>query len=121
MQRRMTPPQWQGLLKALDALREQRQVITYRALIEHLQLPAPAMATLTAALEQLAAHDARCGQPLRSALVVSQANPALPRPGFFACAVQLGCYAGPLEGCEAADWHARERQRVYDHRFEEAP
>lgn len=119
MQRRITRQQWQALLEALEAARRQRVLLTYRELIAQLQLPAPAMATLTAALEYLAALDARADQPLRSTLVVSQTGSGLPRPGFFACALQLGCLSAPLSEEQAAAWHAREVARVYDHVFSE--
>ena len=54
-----------------------------------MQLPTPAMQTLTAALEHLAALDARAERPLRSALVISQGASRLPRPGFFEHALRL--------------------------------
>ena len=57
---------WQALLGELEDARRQRHLLTYRALVECLQLPTPAMQTLTAALEHLAALDARAERPLRS-------------------------------------------------------
>ena len=72
MSMRISRQHWQGLLGELEAARQQRHLVTYRALIERLQLPTPAMQTLVAALEHLAALDARAEQPLRSALVISQ-------------------------------------------------
>ena len=74
---------WQALLGELEDARRQRHLLTYRALVERLQLPTPAMQTLTAALEHLAALDARAERPLRSALVISQGASRLPRTGFF--------------------------------------
>lgn len=82
MSMRISRQHWQGLLGELEAARQQRHLVTYRALIERLQLPTPAMQTLVAALEHLAALDARAEQPLRSALVISQGASRLPRPGF---------------------------------------
>ena len=81
---------WQALLTALEDARRQRHLLTYRALVERLQLPTPAMQTLTAALEHLAALDARADRPLRSALVISQSASRLPRTGFFECVTRLG-------------------------------
>jgi len=80
---RISRQQWQGLLSELDLARRQRHLLTYRALLERLQLPSPAMQTLTAALEYLAVLDARAEQPLRSSLVISQGASRLPRTGFF--------------------------------------
>ena len=64
--------QWEALLGALEDTRRQRHLVTYRALIERLDLPAPAMQTLALALEHLAALDARAQRPLRSALTKLQ-------------------------------------------------
>lgn len=69
---RISRQHWDGLLGELDQARRQRHLLTYRALLERLQLPTPAMQTLTAALEHLAALDARAEQPLRSSLVISR-------------------------------------------------
>lgn len=108
---------WQALLAELEEARCQRHLVTYRSLIERLQLPTPAMATLTAALEHLIALDAREGVPLRSALVVSQGASRLPRPGFFECAQQVGRFNGEVDGIEAAAWHASEVTRVFEYNF----
>ncbi|RYJ61269.1 hypothetical protein [Pseudomonas songnenensis] len=110
---------WQALLGELDAARRQRHLVTYRALVERLQLPTPAMQTLTAALEHLAALDARSGRPLRSALVISQGASRLPRPGFFECAASLGRFSGAIDGTAAASWHAGEVARVFEFEYPE--
>lgn len=110
---------WQSLLLLLEENRRQRHLVTYRAVIEQLQLPAPAMATLTAALELLAARDARAGLPVRSALVISQGASRLPRPGFFECVAQLGRFAGAPDGPAAASWHAAEVVRVFEQDYQE--
>lgn len=110
---------WQALLGELDTARRQRHLVTYRALIERLQLPTPAMQTLTAALEHLAALDARADRPLRSALVISQGASRLPRTGFFECATRLGRFSGPADGAAAASWHAGEVARVFEYNYPE--
>ncbi|MCQ4296410.1 hypothetical protein NAU58_12560 [Pseudomonas stutzeri] len=110
---------WLALLCELDAARRQRHLVTYRALVERLQLPTPAMQTLTAALEHLAALDARAERPLRSALVISQGASRLPRTGFFECASQLGRFSGPADGAAAASWHAGEVARVFEFNYPE--
>lgn len=114
---RISRQHWQALLVELDEARRQRHLLTYRSLIERLQLPTPAMTTLTAALEHLAMLDARAGQPLRSALVISQGASRLPRPGFFEHASRLGRFSGPPDGIAAAAWHAAEVARVFEHDF----
>ena len=114
---RISRQHWDGLLAELDLARRQRHLVTYRALLERLQLPAPAMQTLTAALEHLAALDARTEQPLRSALVISQGASRLPRTGFFECVERLGRFSGPSDGIAAASWHASEVARVFEFEY----
>lgn len=114
---RISRQHWQALLDELDDARRQRHLLTYRALIERLQLPTPAMQTLAAALEHLATLDARAERPLRSALVISQGASRLPRTGFFDCAVRLGRFHGPSDGLAAAAWHAAEVARVFEFEY----
>lgn len=111
---RISRQHWEHLLNELDQARHQRHLLTYRALIERLQLPTPAMQTLSAALEYLATLDAKAEQPLRSSLVISQGASRLPRPGFFECAERLGRFGGPSDGTAAAAWHASEVARVFE-------
>ncbi|KGF63100.1 hypothetical protein [Pseudomonas lutea] len=111
---RISRQHWDALLAELDLARRQRHLVTYRALLERLQLPTPAMQTLTAALEHLAAIDARAEQPLRSALVISQGASRLPRTGFFECVERIGRFSGPSDGIAAASWHASEVARVFE-------
>ncbi|CBL46006.1 Conserved hypothetical protein [gamma proteobacterium HdN1] len=105
---------WRALQDALEEARAQRTPITYRHLAELLQLPPPAIQTLTGALETLATQDAAAGRPFRSALVISQAGSGLPRPGFFEHLRSLGCYSGAPEGGEAEAWFAAELARLYE-------
>ena len=118
---RISRPHWQALLDELSDARRQRHLVTYRALVERLQLPPPAMQTLTAALEHLAALDARADRTLSSALVFSQGASRLPRTGFFECAARLGRFSGPADGTAAASWHAGEVARVFEFDYPEAP
>ena len=113
---RISRQHWDGLLGELDQARRQRHLLTYRALLERLQLPTPAMQTLTAALEHLAALDAKAEQPLRSSLVISH----LPRTGFFECVERLGRFSGPSDGVAAASWHASEVVRVFEYEYPES-
>lgn len=116
---RISRQHWQALLDELEAARRQHHLVTYRALVERLQLPVPAIQTLTAALEYLAALDARANQPLRSALVISQGASRLPKTGFFDCATRLGRFSGPADGAAAASWHAGEVARVFEFDYSE--
>ncbi|WP_443690057.1 hypothetical protein, partial [Pandoraea sputorum] len=59
MRVRISRQHWEQLLSELDQARRQRHLVTYRALLERLQLPTPAMQTLSAALEYLATLDAK--------------------------------------------------------------
>lgn len=120
MSLRISRQHWQALLSALEDARRQRHLVTYRSMIERLQLPSPGMTTLTAALEYLAALDARAGQPLRSALVISQSASRLPRPGFFEHCQRLGCFSGEVDGLAAATWHAAEIVRVFEFDYPES-
>ncbi|MDP3813961.1 hypothetical protein [Pseudomonas sp.] len=110
---------WQALLAELEDAQRQRHLLTYRALIERLSLPTPALQTLAAALEHLAALDARAERPLRSALVISQGASRLPRTGFFDCVTRLGRFTGASDGIAAASWHAAEVARVFEFRYPE--
>lgn len=121
MSLRIARHQWQALLDELEETRRQRHLVTYRALIERVQLPAPAMQTLTAALEHLAALDARAERPLRSALVISQGASRLPRIGFFEHVLRLGRFSGAPDGTVAASWHAAEVARVFEFDYPEEP
>jgi len=116
---RISRQHWDALLDALEDARRQRHVLTYRAVIERLQLPSPAMQTLTAALEHLAAIDARAERPLRSTLVISQGASRLPRTGFFEHALRLGRFSGPPDGMAAASWHSAEIVRVFEFTYPE--
>ncbi len=96
---RISRQHWEGLLGELDQARRQRHLLTYRALLERLQLPSPAMQTLTAALEHLAALDAKAEQPLRSSLVISQGASRLPRTGVLRMCRAPGTFFRPLRWC----------------------
>ena len=79
---RISRQHWDGLLAELDQARRQRHLLTYRALLERLQLPSPAMLTLTAALEHLAAMDAKA-------------------PGIVGAITGRAIYEGTLDVAEA--------------------
>ena len=109
----LSSEQHAGLLQLLAITQQQRTVITYRQVIEHLQLPAPSVRRLAYALEQLAAADHAQGWPLRSALVVSHTNPAHPQLGFMQYVTQLGCFQGAIETSTVAAWLSQELEQLY--------
>ncbi len=119
MSMRIHRQHWQALLGELEYARRQHHLLTYRALVERLELPTPAMQTLTAALEHLAVLDARAERPLRSALVISQDASRLPRTGFFDHVTRLGRFTGSPDGVAAASWHAAEVARVFEFNYPE--
>ncbi|MDY0249906.1 MAG: hypothetical protein RBR45_07610 [Pseudomonas sp.] len=110
---RLTVEQRSGLLRLLGETQCQRRVITYRQVIERLQLPAPSVRRLASALEQLARADHAHGWPLRSALVVSQARPAHPQLGFIQCVEKLGRFQGVIDESNVAVWLSTELAQVY--------
>lgn len=109
----LTAEQHRGLLELLAAAQQQRRVVTYRQVIEQLELPAPSVRRLALALEQLAQTDHKQAWPLRSALVVSQARPAHPQLGFIQCVQKLGRFQGEIDEPSVAAWLAAELERVY--------
>lgn len=109
----LTAEQLSGLLKLLNETQQRHAVITYRQVIEQLQLPAPSVRCLALALESLAETDHAHGWPLRSALVVSQACPAHPQMGFIQCVQQLGRFQGVIDETAVAAWLSAELEQVY--------
>lgn len=115
----LTAKQQNALLQLLAATQQQRSLITYRQVIEQLQLPAPSVRRLAIALEQLAGADHAQGWPLRSALVVSQACPAHPQLGFIQCIQQLGRFQGVIDEPSVAAWLAAELAQIYPFSYPE--
>lgn len=109
----LSAEQSRGLLALLAQAQQQRGVLTYRQVIEQLQLPAPSVRRLACALEQLAAVDHAQHRPLRSALVVSQAKPAHPQLGFMQWVQQLGRFQGVIDEPNVAAWLEAELAQVY--------
>ena len=115
----LTAQQQIALLQLLAVIQQQRSVITYRQVIEQLQLQAPSVRRLAMALEQLACADHAQGWPLRSALVVSQARPAHPQLGFIQCIQQLGRFQGVVDEPSVAFWLDAELAQVYSFNYPE--
>lgn len=106
------------LLEQLEQARQRGELLTYRQLMEVLALPTPRMQSLARLLEQLAEQDARQGWPLRSALVVSQTDSNLPRPGFFQHLAEAGIMPEPADLAAAELWHAQEVRRVFEFSYQ---
>lgn len=115
----LTVEQHSGLLKLLAATQQQRSIITYRQVIEQLQLPAPSVRRLAAALEQLARADHVQNWPLRSALVVSQTRPAHPQLGFMQYVEKLGRFQGVIDESTVAAWLGIELAQIYQFSYPE--
>lgn len=105
--------QMSELLALLAQSAQQKRTLTYRQLITELALPVPAMQRLTYLLEQLTQRDWLQQQPLRSALVVSQRPPYLPKQGWFSYLQQLDAQLTFADPVEQATWHQAQLQRVY--------
>lgn len=114
----MTPPaspSWPDTLRPyLDARAREQRLVSYRQVLTDLDVPGPRqMGRLTQALEDTMAEDVGAGRALRTAMVVSQVEPFIPRAGFFATAKALGCYAGAEDGPEAQRFHAEALQALF--------
>lgn len=87
--------------------------VTYDQAARDLDIEPPQrIRKLAQALEQTMTADAAAGRPFRAAVVVSRTGTAMPQRGFFLHARDLGRYAGPEEGPEAAEFHARELEAL---------
>ncbi|MEO3428068.1 hypothetical protein AAFN88_04375 [Pelagibius sp. CAU 1746] len=106
----------QALRRELTACAKAGETVTYQDLAWRVAFPGPhAIHRLTELLEALVRDDHAAGRPLLAALAVSRAQrnaagDGIPGRGFFQLLNQLGRYAGPDQGPEAAACHARELQ-----------
>ncbi|MFT0213031.1 hypothetical protein VQ643_10570 [Pseudomonas sp. F1_0610] len=107
----MTTQQLEALLDHLMQAQKAQRLLTYRELVEQLSIAPPAIARLSRALEQLQAYDFKQQQPMRSALVVSQRLPAIPRLGFFECYSALTGLS--IHEQDREQWHADYIKAVY--------
>ena len=109
----MEGPTTQELRSFLAPIAARGEARTYQQVAAGLGLRPPnTIHRLALALEALMAEDAAAGRPLLAAVVVSRTRAGLPAPGFFARARELGRYAGPDSGAQAAAWHAAERRAL---------
>ncbi|MEO1190575.1 MAG: hypothetical protein AAFY02_02385 [Pseudomonadota bacterium] len=108
----MTPPfsgaEWVRLKACLSQQAALGQGLTYLALAEAVDLQPPhRIHRLTLALEDSVRADHAAGRPLLAALVHGKSG--LPGRGFFDLLAELGRYAGPATGPEAAAHYETER------------
>lgn len=108
-----------SLLCCLRKAQQERQTVTYRQLLEALQLPTPRMQNLVAYLEWLSTYDNERGWPLRSALVVSQTATALPRMGYFTHLLDRKILPREMSAFEQEQWHAQTLKQVYSFTYPE--
>jgi hypothetical protein len=100
--------------ETLRQIADQRETITYRDLAARTQVPPPhTIHTLTLLLEDLVREDHAADRPLLAAVAVSRAQAGVPGPGFFQLLSELGRYAGPDRGAEAAAVHDVELQAAW--------
>jgi hypothetical protein len=82
---------WQIKVEAmLTTLARENRLITYLEMAEYASIPSPSrIHQLTQFLEDLIARDAKLGQTIRAARVVSKKD-GLPANGFFDCLAKNG-------------------------------
>ncbi|MEH6358156.1 MAG: hypothetical protein V7745_04155 [Pseudomonadales bacterium] len=99
----------------LDSLARQGETISYRQLAMLAEVSSPmAIRRLALALEEVIREDDAAGIfPSVACLAVSQADPAIPRAGFFMLLRELDLYSGTDEGPEAEIFHADCVQQVF--------
>lgn len=72
-----------------------QKTLTYLELADKVAMPGPQrIHRITRLLEKTMTEDARAGQPLQAALVVSRVGSGLPAEGFFDRARRLGMFDG---------------------------
>ena len=108
------PADAEELRRCLERLARAGRTATYQEVATELGLAGRhRIHRVAEALETTMDEDAAAGRPLLAAVVVSRARAGLPAPGFFARARALGRHQGAERGREAADFHARELERVF--------
>ncbi|MEX0584172.1 MAG: hypothetical protein WEB07_00305 [Natronospirillum sp.] len=101
------------LRQLLIGVARERTFLPYKGVIKALDIPAPAMTTLTQALEILQWQDTLLNRPQIAAVVVQKKQP-VPRPGFFQTARNLNCYSGPDTGTEPEMWHQDQLEKAWE-------
>jgi hypothetical protein len=99
-----------SLTAELQRLGERGETIGYGELARRLAVPGPgSVATLTRALEDLMAEDARAGRSFLASVCTAKLGNGLPARGFFEAAARLGRFSGSCDGPEASAFIAAER------------
>ncbi|GAB4359238.1 MAG: hypothetical protein Kow00114_12030 [Kiloniellaceae bacterium] len=110
-----------ALRRDLIACARAGETVSYQDLAWRVPVPPPhAIHRLTALLEELVREDHAAGRPLLAALAVSRTQrnaqgEGIPGRGFFQLLRDLGRYAGPDQGPEAAAQHAAELRAALAH------
>jgi len=105
-----------ALSRELIACAKAGQTVTYQDLAWRMPMPGPhAIHRLTSLLEDRVRQDHAAERPLLAALAVSRAQRGMPGRGFFQLLGELGRYAGPDQGPEAAACHAAELRAALAH------
>lgn len=106
----------QRLRNHLEALARSGNTISYRQLALLAEIPEPqVIRQLTSLLEAIMRTDHAAGiNDSVASLAVSQAIPAIPRPGYFMLLRELDLYSGPDTGAKAAAFHTASVQRVFE-------
>lgn len=87
--------------------------ITYWELVQRLGLQPPHTIHQAAELvEMLMRLHAKTGTPQLASVVISCARGGLPAPGYFILLSELGLYFGSVDGEDAGEFHAQEKQRL---------
>jgi len=106
----------QAVRAALEIQAGSGRTVTYRDLAALVPVPPPhGIHKLTLALEDLVREDHAAGRPLIAALAVSRVGEGIPGQGCFQLLAELGRYAGPERGAEAAEAHAAELRATLDY------
>ena len=87
--------------------------ITYLKLAQRLGLQPPHTIHQAAELvETLMRLHAETGTPQLASVVISRSRGGLPAPGYFILLSELGLYSGSVDGEDAREFHAQEKQRL---------
>lgn len=106
--------QMAALRQALRVCAAAGATVTYRELAQRIAFPGPhSIHRLTLLLEEMIREDHGAERPLLAALAVSRAQNGVPGRGFFQLLNELGRYAGPDQGPEAAACHLREAEAAF--------
>mgnify|MGYP006431679917 CR=1 FL=1 len=103
------------LEKLLVDAAKRRETLTYKQVAQLLELQPPnTIHQATECLEALMRQHAKSQTPQLASLVISRARGGLPAPGFFMLLHDIGLYNGQVDGEDARDFHAQEKERCFE-------